>query len=185
MKEDLRNIYKNKRKHLKNKKEKDVNIFNNIVNSSNYKQALVILCYFPREDEVNTIPIITKALKDNKKVALPVCLDGRGNMEFYYINSIDNLNVGFFGILEPEKKDDNLVRDFNNSLCIVPGYTFDKSGYRLGYGKGFYDKFLSLHDIATIGLCYEEFLAKELPKNEFDKKVDYICTEKEVLNIVD
>ncbi len=181
MKEALRKEYKNKRKNVLYKELKEDLIFEHIINSDLYKKASLILCYSSLKTEINTVKIINKALADKKLVALPSS-NKNGIMDFYYIKDLSSLHQGLFGILEPQINKTNLVQDFKNSICIVPGLTFDERGYRLGYGKGYYDRFLSTYKGISIGLCYKDFLKPTIPINEFDQKVQYLCTDEKLMS---
>lgn len=183
MKEELRKKYKELRKKLKDKEKLDNLICENLLNSEIYERAKLILAYYPIEGEVNILPIIDNALKESKRVALPVCLDKKGKMVFYMIESLEDVIEGLFGIKEPNKEKCILVNDFSNSICIVPGLAFDKFGNRLGYGKGYYDQFLSHYYESSIGVSYEFLLCNELPINEHDKVVTHICTEKRLIKL--
>ncbi len=153
-----------------------------ILAGDHYRYADTIYAYYPIGSEVDVSGIITQAFIDNKKVALPKCLDKNGSMEFYYIDNLDGLNVGVYGI--PEPSEERVARDYSgNSLCLVPGLSFDVHGYRLGYGGGYYDRFLSRFTGISVGLCYEACLVEELPVEPTDKKVDIIITDKNYLKI--
>ena len=179
MKNILRKNYKILRLNILDKSIKDDSICENIINSSLYQNSKHILCYYPLSSEINILKIINHALSHGKKVSLPVSLID-GTMNFYYIDNLMSLKEGLYGIMEPPKSESNLVKDFSDSICLVPGLTFDTSGYRLGYGKGYYDRFLNRNNIHSIGLCYEELLVSILPINEFDQQVKFICTEKNI-----
>ena len=84
-------------------------------------------------------------------------------MNFYYINSLDELMEGYFGILEPTSN--NKIEDFNNAVSITPGICFSYDLYRIGYGKGYYDKFYSNHGVYKIGLCYSNCLIDKKPRH--------------------
>ena len=153
-----------------------------LLESDFYKNADIVFTYWATDSEADTRMIIDKALSDNKRVALPRCSDRNGNMRFYYIDSADDVTEGMYGITEPAGNNEAL--DFTyKSLCIVPGLSFDAEGYRLGYGKGYYDRFLSSFIGITAGLCYDECLADRLPRNEFDKKTDYIITNTKIYDL--
>ncbi len=177
LKNQLRNELQLKRKAIVNKNEKDKAVCRKLLNSIDYKQADIILFYAALADEINIDECITKAISDGKKAALPVCIDDAGNMEFYYINSLDNIKIGSFGVREPDILNSAKVTEFDNSLCIVPAIAYDRSGCRLGYGKGYYDRFLGKYDFISIGLCYNELVVEKLPTDKFDIPVDKIITE--------
>ncbi len=147
-----------------------------------YKNADIVFCYCSVSSEVSTDRIIIRSLEDKKRVALPKCIDSDGNMIFYYISSLSDLSVGMYGITEPTT---DLVADAsdNKALCLVPGLAFSLEGYRLGYGKGYYDRFLQNFGGVSIGLCFGECLVKTLPSDVFDRKVNYIITENNLYSI--
>lgn len=181
-KTELRKKYRSVRAQVKNRDSLSEKICDLTLGSDIYARADTVLCYWPVASEVNTGRIILKALNDKKKVALPKCTDKNGNMTFYYINSLSDLKEGMYGIMEPQEC--NKAEFFSeDSVCIVPGLSFDKAGYRLGYGKGYYDRFLSCFCGKSIGVCFEDCLSTNLPVNEFDKKVDFIITDKTIYTI--
>ncbi len=164
------------------KKSCDLEIAMKFLNSSEYKTHNKILAYVSSDIEVDTRLIIDKALKDGKELCVPRCVPKTNIMNFYKINSFDDLKIGNFKILEPKEycvKENKL----DNSLCIVPALSYDLSGYRLGYGKGFYDRFLSNYCGKKIGLCYQNCITDKLCNDEFDVPVDFIITEKEIIKI--
>lgn len=182
MKNDLRKKYKQLRKGIQSKKELDTAICMNFLQSDLYKNADAVLCYSSLPDEISTDLIINQALSDGKILALPVCTDSNGNMNFYIINSPDELALGSFSVMEPNK---DICVPFGTSLspvCVVPALCFDKKGYRIGYGKGYYDKFLKKFTSVSVGLCYNGFIEDNLPCDEFDEKVDFIITQSNILN---
>jgi len=176
IKSELRNEFKKKRSSLKNKEETSLEICNIFLNSDTYKNVDIILCYSSVNDEVNTDLIIRKSLNDGKITALPRCINSNGLMKYFVINSVGDVKKGMFGISEPDINCRELI-DFNNSVCIVPALSFDKNGYRLGYGKGFYDRFLENYSFISVGLCYNDLIVSNLPKNKFDRKVDAVISE--------
>ena len=174
-KKSLRALYKNLRACVEDKESKNKLISDYLLRSQQYKNADIIFAYWSVGSEVDTHKIIAEALSFGKKVALPKCTDSQGNMQFYYIDSLSDLTEGMYGIMEPEGN--KTADDFTfSSLCLVPALSFDSDGYRLGYGKGYYDRFLSDFKGISIGLAYEECLCDALPKDEYDKKVNYIIT---------
>lgn len=172
MKKELRKKYLEIRKKIKNKNSKDLTIFQKVIINEEIKKATTILIYVSTEDEVDTKKLIEYFLK-NKKVAVPKVIGN--DMNFYFINSLDDLENGYFNILEPKTKVE--VKDFSNALSITPGVCFSKDGYRIGYGKGFYDRFYQKHKIYKIGLCYKECLVEKLPNDYFDINVDEVISD--------
>ena len=170
-KNTIRTKYLTIRQNIKNKDEQNNLIFQQIINNDQIKKSDLILIYLSFSDEVDTQPIINFYL-NSKKIAVPKITDSE--MEFYYINQTTKFQKNKFGILEPINS--QKVSDFQNPICITPGICFDKNGNRLGYGHGFYDKFLNQNKIYSIGLCYHECLVPHLPHNKFDHKMDQIIT---------
>lgn len=142
-----------------------------------YKSNHTILVYVSTPIEVDTRNIIIQALEDGKRVAVPRCIDGTRNMDFYYIHSLDELEKGSFGVLEPVPEKATKVTDLSSGLCIVPAFSYDWSGYRLGYGKGYYDRFLSRFEGNIIGICYSNCVQRSLPHGRYDRPVELLVTE--------
>ena len=160
------------------KRLKDELIFDKLVSLEEFKNAKTILCYYSTEIEVDTLKFIDFALKIGKKVALPKCVNENGDMRFYYINSTDSLVDGFFGIKEPSSDSEEYVENSDSDICLVPALMIDESGYRLGYGKGYYDKFLIDFKGIKCVLCYNENVVEKLPIYEsFDVKSDVSITD--------
>lgn len=177
VKKELRKKLKQVRKNIPDKSEIDEKICENLICSDLYLNADTILFYAALDDEINIDSCITDALSLGKKAALPLCTDNNGNMSFYYINSLEELTEGSFSVREPDVKICKPVEKITDALCVVPGISFDKFGYRLGYGKGYYDRFLENFPFNSIGLCYNVLVEDELPHDKHDKSVDYIITE--------
>ena len=169
-KQILRNKYKEIRKNIKDKEKQNDIIFNKIINLEEYKQSDLILTYVSLKEEVDTIKLIKYSFKLDKKVAVPKC-EGE-DIIFYYINSLKDLEEGKFGILEP--KTNEIVNDFANSICIIPGVAFDKQNNRIGYGKGFYDRFLKKYNGIKIGLTYKECICDKIDTDINDIKMDKV-----------
>ena len=171
MKEEYKNKYLLIRKNITNKAEQDEYIYNMVITNKKINKCNTLLVYVSTKDEVDTIKIIEYFLDNNKKIAVPKIESN--NMNFYYIKSIDDLKIGYFNILEPNTN--NLVTDYTNCVSITPGICFSKDLYRLGYGRGFYDRFYYLHkDIYKIGICYQECYLDKIPHDKYDIKVDEI-----------
>lgn len=151
-------------------------ISENLFNLKEFKEAEEIFCYFSKKKEISTEDIISKALQENKRVALPVCVGN--NMIFRYIRGFDDLEKGSFGVYEPKNRCEQAYSS-ENTLCITPALCYNAEGYRIGYGKGFYDRFFAHNRCITIGLCYEDFIRAFEP-SENDISVDIIVTENKV-----
>lgn len=187
MKNDIRQIKNNIRQRVKIerrnmppdfKRECDSAIRQAFLRSTSYTRSSVVLTYVSTQIEVDTLEIINTALRDGKRVACPRCIEGTRNMEFYYIDSLDELKPGSFGVLEPEADPAKLYKGAVRPICIVPGLAFDHWGYRLGYGKGYYDRFLANYRGWTVGLCYSSCVEYKLPHGRYDRAVDRLITDK-------
>lgn len=183
IKSRLRKETKIKRKELSFNKDIHKSIFNIFINSDIYKTSSIILAYASLNDEISTDCIIKNALYDDKIVALPYCINNDGLMDFYIIKSFSDLKIGSFGVREPDLTKCEKLCKYDNSIILVPGLCFDNNGYRLGYGKGYYDRFLEKHSLKSVGLCYNDLLIENIPHDKFDLPVDFIITEKNIYNI--
>ena len=181
----LRKQYKLRRASLfvsdADKKKADDAIKEYFISLKKSHNISVFLIYVSFRDEVDTKELIEYLLSSGGKVAVPRCYDN-GRMEFFVISSLENLRTSAYGILEPEDDERFRVTDFENSLCIVPGLAFDSSGMRIGYGGGYYDRFLEKHEnMISVGFCYDLLIEKSVLTEKHDRKVDYIITEKGIM----
>lgn len=136
-----------------------------------YRRAKTIYGYLPYNQEVRTVPILEQALADGKKVAVPKIYGDE--MRFIYLPDLNRVEKGYSGI--PEPIEDGPEGDDPEALVLMPGLAFDKEGHRIGYGGGFYDKFLAKEpEHPTVALCYEFQIMSELPTEEFDIPVDLV-----------
>lgn len=160
----------------------DESITQKLLATSEYAEAATVLTYVSVSSEVSTRKFIERALCDGKTVAVPRCLPGH-RLEFVAITSLDQLVSAPFNLLEPAKDLPTLTEEqLDDSICIVPALLVDTKGHRLGYGAGFYDRFLSTYSGKKICLAYQQNLSKtELPHTEFDVVVDMVITESDIL----
>ena len=149
------------------KRLKKINVFRN---------AQKIGVYYPIGSEILTQDIIQELLSNGKDVFLPKVIGE--NIEFRKITDFSNLEKGSFDIMEP--KDDCMI-DNNLDVVLVPTVGISPIGVRLGYGHGFYDRFLTEHKTATISLTLEKQIVKNIPKSEHDIIIDWIVTEDRIL----
>ncbi len=143
-----------------------------------FKKATKILFYVPIKNEVNILPLIEKSLK-NKKVFLPKSHKDR-KIFIHQIESLEDLEPGMFKVPEPNSNC-TMGKAADLDLIIVPGVAFDKKGLRIGYGKGYYDRFLKKTKCPKIALAYEFQIHENIPGEIHDEKVDMIVTEKNLL----
>ena len=136
-----------------------------------YRNAKTIYGYLPYNQEVRTVPMLELALADGKRVAVPKVYGDE--MKFIYLTDLTQVEDGYAGIPEPVA--DGPVADDPTALVLMPGLAFDKEGHRIGYGGGFYDKFLAQEpNHPTIALCYDFQMLGQLPTEEFDIPVDCV-----------
>lgn len=136
-----------------------------------YADAKTIYGYLPYNQEVRTVPILQRALKDGKRVAVPKVYGNE--MRFIYITGFDDLVHSDMGIPEPIA--DDPVADDDTALVLMPGVAFDLQGNRIGYGGGFYDKFLAAEpNHPTVALCYDFQMVPQLETDVFDIPVDLV-----------
>lgn len=154
-------------------------VYKRVTGLYQYRNAELVLSYVSKDIETDTLKLIERAWSDGKRVAVPRCIDGTRLMQFYYITSFDQLEKSSFGVMEPiEELCEKLAEAPENSLCIVPGMAFDSQGYRLGYGKGYYDRFLSDYKGVKVGVCYSDCIKWTLPRGKYDKPVDILITDR-------
>lgn len=143
-----------------------------------YRNAKLILAYVTYRNELDTTPLIEKAWKDGKRVAVPVCTNGA--LEFYEINRLDGMRIGSRGVREPDPSLCTPVStdDLAESVCLVPGLVFDSQGYRIGYGAGYYDNFLADYPGIKVGLVRAlRISGNPLPHDDHDVPVDILVSD--------
>lgn len=136
-----------------------------------YHQAKTIYGYLPYNQEVRTVPMLQRALTDGKRVAVPKCYGDE--MRFIYLDDLSKVESGYCGIPEPIA--DEPIADDPTALVLMPGLAFTERGDRMGYGGGFYDKFLAAEpDHPTLALCYSFQMVEQIPTDQFDIPVDCV-----------
>lgn len=136
-----------------------------------YRQAKTVYGYLPYNQEVRTVPMLEQAILDGKRVAVPKVYGEQ--MRFIYITDISQVEKGYAGIPEPVA--DEPVADDPHALVLMPGLAFDTQGHRIGYGGGFYDKFLEQEpDHPTLALCYDFQILPQLETEAHDIPVDCV-----------
>ncbi len=180
-KQSIRESQKKRRAEMeKDKKAQlDRDIAANVRRLNEYSPAKTLLVYVSTPIEVDTKLIIENAWADGKKVAVPRCIPDTRDMEFHYISSFEELSPGSFSVLEPDPSLP-IVTDFTDCLMIVPGMQFDMNGYRLGYGKGYYDRYMVRFNGRSAGICYSNELRPYMHHGRFDRSVDIIVTDKKI-----
>lgn len=180
LKRNLRREYNSRRKaltlgewlHLSNA------IRSRVEHSDLYQDAENLLVYVSAKDnEVDTHTLIDRACAAGKSVLIPVTGAGKGEMRWALLRSRRDLVRGRFDLLEPAPGREVFVQPPKDALCLVPGIAFTRAGLRLGYGGGFYDRFLQSFSGPTVGLAFEVQLAPSLPVSESDFPVARVVTE--------
>ncbi len=145
----------------------------NVIKTDEYKSADTLCIYISINKEVDTRPLIEACIRDGKRIAAPRITDGV--MDFYYFDDMSELQPGFFDILEPTGDD---KADVDKALIIMPGVAFDENRNRIGYGGGYYDRYLYEHNVKnTIALAYEVQIVDKVEADSYDIKPDMIITE--------
>lgn len=164
----------------------DAKICEKFLSCVSYRYCDTVLMYSPVRDEINVDAIAEKALKDGKRVAYPKCIPDTNKMNFHFITSLDELEKGMFGIPEPPEKNERFNKRSNCcAVCLVPALVYDRYGYRLGYGKGFYDRYLSGFNGSVIGVVYKDLITDmSLPRGKFDVRANALVTEEGVCPVV-
>lgn len=182
--------FKNIKKNISSRKKilMDNIIQKNIFSLKEYCEANIVLAYMANDIEVNIDNVILAAILKCKKVAIPKCenIIGKSIMNYYFIDDFNNLIDGKFAIREPDSNECKIVElsnNYNKVIMFVPGIVFDKCGYRIGYGKGYYDRYLSniSFDVIKIGVCYNVALVDEFKKDSNDVPVDILVTEEKII----
>ena len=136
-----------------------------------YRRATSIYGYLPYNQEVRTVPMLEQALRDGKRVAVPKVIGDE--MRFIWMTDLDQVEKGYSGIPEPIA--DGPEADDETALVLMPGLAFDPQGHRIGYGGGFYDRFLAREPAhPTLALCYDFQMMEVLETEEFDIPVDLV-----------
>ncbi|QZY55788.1 5-formyltetrahydrofolate cyclo-ligase [Crassaminicella profunda] len=164
---------------------KSTNIFHKLKTLDLYKNAKNIMIYMDFRNEVKTHLIIKDLLSSNKNVILPISVPKTKEMILSkLLDPKEELTKGTYGILEPKKEYIRKVNKAILDLIIVPGVAFDREGYRIGYGGGYYDRFLDKlsKDIPSIGLAFDLQIIDQVPNDSFDYPVDFIITETQIFS---
>ena len=165
--------------------EKSNTIISRLMEMKVYQDAKDILVYVDFQNEVMTKEFIVKAISQGKNIFCPVIKNNE--MDFYRINNLDDLEAGYFGILEPRTCNDmqkykpkNQIASSSQTktLLIMPGVAFDEKKDRIGYGKGYYDRYLATHSgFYIIAVCFELQMIENIEAQTHDKRPDILLTE--------
>ena len=153
-------------------------ILNSLTQHPIYRDSHTLFTYVSMDQEVHTHRLIEVALQDGKRVCVPRVVPGQYMDAVPIKNPANDLQIGFFNVLEPIKALPP-ISPGEIDLVIVPGLMFDREGYRIGYGGGYYDKYLQhiSADCMTVGLVFQRLVVDEIPREPHDRKVKLVITE--------
>jgi len=184
IKDEIRAEYSARRASMDpaEKKRRDDAICRAATALASFRYAEYVLLYASTENEIQVQAIAEEALARGKKIAFPRCDKESHTMQYHLVSSLDELAQDSYGILEPPQENPiyDPENDLGSAVCFVPGLVYDKAGYRLGYGKGFYDRYLSHFSGCTLGVVYSDYILSTVPRGRFDVSVDILLTEKGV-----
>ena len=188
---EIREVKKNIRDRIKAERAQmtdaeraplDAAICARFLSLASYRYADTLLLYAPIPGEIDVLPIARAALADGKKVAFPLCRPDDRTMTFRYVGSENDLAPSHYGIREP---DESLPAydpaSGELAVCVIPALAFDREGFRVGYGGGYYDRFLNGFSGSRVGLVYRRFVIDKAPRGRFDTAADAVITEKGVI----
>lgn len=155
-------------------------ILKNMLSLREYKDAKSVMLFYSVGREPDTLLLAEAAFADNKKVAFPFCLR-KGIMHAHVVSSPDELRPAMLGIPAPPE-DAPVLSPYELDLIIVPALTYDRDGFRLGYGGGYYDRYLADTSAFTVGIARERLLMDKVLREPHDIAVRRLVTEKEVYN---
>lgn len=188
-KRDEKNLIRKRMKQLRadmtrtERFEKSMQIFEQLITVPEFKRADRIYTYVSMDNEIDTIMLIDYSLSLEKRVFVPR-VSGK-DMEFYEISDISELNPGYMGIYEPDINGKEPDHSRTGFMCM-PGLAFDRSYNRIGYGGGFYDRYLSVENkLYKAALAYEAQLLESIPAQDGDVRPDMIVTEENIYRKLD
>ena len=165
--------------------EKSKKAAENVVNSDIFAKAENVMVFSSFRSEIGTTDIINAIFANNKKLFMPLSMMETKEIVCCRISSLEDLELGNYGILEPKKRSIFIGDSKDLDLIIVPGAAFDMKGHRIGYGAGYYDRLLSRPNMkaVTVGLCFDMQIVPYVPNSKHDISLDYLVTEKGVCKI--
>ena len=174
-KQELRNKMKQINLSSEYIKYSDEIIFNKLIKFEVFEDSKILFIYVSRKNEIDTLRIIKYALNIGKIVCVPKCI-ADSKMKAYQINSLDDLDFGMYNILEPK----SYCKEINKNdidLAIIPCVTCDVENNRLGYGRGYYDRYLVDSYMKKVCLCRKQLVQETIPVDKYDVKMDAVLTD--------
>src|SRR5699024_8884831 len=153
------------------------------IHTSLWEEAQTIGITISKGFEWDTTTIIEKAWAQNKTICAPKCYPAERKLVFYRLDSFEELEVVYYHLKEPKPLETNKIGKNELDMIIVPGLLFDKAGFRIGFGGGYYDRFLADYKGKTAALTCSQLLNDNLPKESHDIAVQHVITEKDIINV--
>jgi 5-formyltetrahydrofolate cyclo-ligase len=182
-----KNLLKRDRQLTDTQKNKSCAIFSKIFGLEIYKKSTVVMCYMDFRNEVITTPFIKEMINSKKRIAIPKMVQNKtGGLDikaFFITDIIEDLKIGKFSIREPKSNIFDEALESEIDLAVVPGIAFDKYKNRIGYGKGYYDRYFrnNLNYMVKIGVAYDFQIVDYIESSDVDVKMDTIVTEKRII----
>jgi 5-formyltetrahydrofolate cyclo-ligase len=152
------------------------NIKEQLTRSEEWAQALTIGITISTGREVDTIAIIEEGWRQNKRIVVPKCNQEKRELNFYQISSFKDVEDSFYSLKEPIISKTPFVSHEDIHLLVVPGIVFDKRGFRIGYGGGYYDRYLVDYKNNTVSLAFKFQIVDDVPKEEHDIAVQKLIS---------
>lgn len=184
-KAQLRNdmLDKMKQINIDEKKHIEQTLMQHLFHTSMWKEARTVGVTVSSHLEWDTYSIMKEAWREKKIIAVPKCYPVKKQLYFYQINSFSDLHPGYADIMEPIVEQTKQMESASIELLIVPGVLFDSDGYRIGFGGGYYDRFLKTFSNLTVSLVSEKQILPSIPKEQHDVPVQYLITEKGCIKV--
>lgn len=180
-KKEIRKKYKTMRDQMDQREVRTLSerICEHIINLDDFSKAEYIYAYYPLGNEADIRAAVEEAWRLGKRVAFPKVFGDE--MRFFEIDDFSHLHPGTFGVMEPEE---NQPADWQQVLILVPGVAFDMTGNRMGFGKGYYDRYLEqMPEAVTVGIAYGLQIAEYIPTEPTDVRLNYVVTEEDIRKI--
>lgn len=162
---------------VKERQEMEAKMHHHLFESDVWKKAKVVGVTLSQSHEWSTEPIIEEGWREGKKMVVPKCSPKEKEMEFYQLDDYGQLERVYFGLREPKPNETSKIEKNDIELLLVPGLLFDGKGYRIGYGGGYYDRFIEGYRGKTMMVASTKQKIDQLPMEEYDQRVEYILTE--------
>lgn len=169
---------------VKDRDTKTKQIIEKLISSPDWKNANTIATTMPMQHEIDTTLFIQACWRLHKNVVVPKCNHKTKEMQFFNITSFEQLETGYFGIQEPIESLCKKINKDEIDLIVVPGVAFTARGDRLGYGGGYYDRYLSNYAGNLIALAYDLQIVQKLPIEAHDQRIPLIFTETSVIKTI-